>query len=234
MLPEVAKLLTLQDRDQRIKALQTELTNIPRDIQAKEAQIDTSAKKLDDAKSRLKQIEVERKALELQVETKQTAIAKYKGQQLQTRKNDEFTALRHEIESAEQAISALEDSELVLMEETEKLQPVAAAAEATHRDEKQSLTAQISTLRESGKNVTDRLGELQLTRASLTEGIDEDLLETYARLFKSKGGNALVELDGDVCTGCHVRVTTQTALAVRNEKSLVNCPNCGRFLHLPA
>ena len=51
---------------------------------------------------------------------KQAAIARYKSQQQQTRKNEEFAALHHEIEHAEKDIVTLEDSELELMEAYDK------------------------------------------------------------------------------------------------------------------
>ncbi|MGH8047174.1 MAG: C4-type zinc ribbon domain-containing protein [Chthoniobacterales bacterium] len=43
-----------------------------------------------------------------------------------------------------------------------------------------------------------------------------------------------MEIEHEVCTGCHTKVTTQTSLAVKADKVLVHCPNCGRILHLPA
>ena len=67
----------------------------------------------------------------------------------------------------------------------------------------------------------------------LTEGVDEDLLDRYNRLFKSKGGIALVTVEHGVCTGCHMQVNTQTVLEVRAEKEIIGCPQCGRILYEP-
>ena len=57
---------------------------------------------LEAAKIRVKQIESERKRLDLEVEAKKTQIEKYANQQLQTRKNEEYKALAHEIEMAKE------------------------------------------------------------------------------------------------------------------------------------
>lgn len=234
VLPELEKLLTLQERDQRIRAFQIELTAIPDERRLKEKQIADSAARLEIAKTRMKQIEVERKKLEGDAQVKRDAITRYKQQQMQTRKNEEFAALKHEIEAAEKVIVTIEDREIELMEEVEQLRPAVAEAESTHIAEKSKLESQISELGKKAENIQARITELTAGRPALAEGIDEDLLDQYTRLFKSKGGNALVELEHEVCTGCHMKVTTQVALAVQGGRHIVHCSNCGRILHLPA
>jgi predicted nucleic acid-binding Zn-ribbon protein len=234
MLPEVEKLLTVQERDQRIRAFQLELHAIPEEQKFKEKQIADAAARLEAAKTRMKEIEVDRGKLQVDSQAKRDAIARYKTQQFQTRKNEEFAALGHEIGAAEKAIVGFEDRELELMEEVENLRPVVAEAERAHKEEKAKLDAQIAELAKKAENIRARLDELAAGRPALVEGIDEDLLDNYNRLFKSKGGSALVELDHEVCTGCHMKVTTQVALAVKGDKTMVHCPNCGRILHLPA
>ena len=84
---------------------------------------------LDQAKQRAQNNEVERRKLQLDVEGKRTAIGRFKTQQQQTRKNDEFQALNNEIKHAEDNIQALEDRELELMEQAEALQRTTAVAE---------------------------------------------------------------------------------------------------------
>ncbi len=231
MLQEIETLLTVQDRDQRIRALKLELAAIPDEKAAKEKQIASSAARLDAAKTRLRAIELERKNLELEVATKRGNIARYKSQQLETRKNEQFSALGHEIETAERSIRDLEDRELDLMEETESLQPAVVEAERAHSEERDKLERQIVELGKKKDNVESSVAELLASRPALTEGIDEDLLDQYDRIFKGKQGTAIVELDGGNCTGCHVKVTTQTVLAVKASKEIVHCPNCNRLLY---
>src|SRR5208282_6249399 len=85
--------------------------------------------KFDELKNKTRLIETERKKIDLDVQTKQAAIARYRSQQQTTRKNEEFAALNHEIEHAEKEISALEDSELELMEAYDKGLATVATAE---------------------------------------------------------------------------------------------------------
>lgn len=234
MLTEVEKLLTLQARDQRIRSFQLELHAIPEERRLKEKQIADAAARLEASKSEMRAVEVERHRLEVDAQAKRDQITRYRQQQMQTRKNEEFAALGHEIAAAEKAITAIEDRELELMEKAESLRPAIAESERAHTEERARLEAQMVELGKKAANLEAALADLIATRPPLTEGIDEDLLEQYTRLFKSKNGLALVELDHEVCSGCHVKVTTQTSLEVRAEKVITHCPNCGRILHLPA
>ena len=234
MLDAIERLLALQDRDQKLRTLRLELQAVPTEIASKQKLIADSAARLELARTRAKAIEVEKKSLQVEAASKRDQIARYKTQQLQTRKNEEYTALTHEISNVENLIAQIEDKELALMEETDSLAPQIAAADKTHADEKARLEGQIALLREKEGNLKTRIEEVQKSRASSLEGIDEELLESYERLFETKNARAVVSVEHDVCTGCHMKITAQTSLALRSDKSIVSCPQCGRLLHLPA
>src|ERR1051326_5586893 len=85
-------------------------------------------------KQKARQVEVDRKNLELDVGTRAESIARLKTQQYQTRKNDEFRAIGHEIERYENEIRKLEDQELELMIEADKLKAEVEVADKTARE----------------------------------------------------------------------------------------------------
>jgi predicted nucleic acid-binding Zn-ribbon protein len=95
---ELEQLLVLQDRDQKIKQVEAELKTIPQQRRTLEAQLASSAAGLEALKQKARQVEVERKKLELDVGTRTDTISRLKTQQYETRKNDEFQAMGHEIE----------------------------------------------------------------------------------------------------------------------------------------
>lgn len=234
MLDVIEKLLALQDRDQRLKAFQTELTHIPEERKSREKQIADSAVRLEESRTRVKQIEVEKRNLETEAQAKRDSIARYKQQQLQTRKNEEYSALAHEIETAEKVIRTIEDQELELMDEAEKLKPAVAEAEKVHAAEKEKIEQILSGLTDKKTNLDARVSEIKSDRTRLSEGIDEDVQELYDRLFKTKQGTVVVPLEHDVCMGCHMKVTSQTSVQLKAQKDIVHCPQCGRMLYLPA
>ena len=98
MLDAIEKLLILQDRDWRIRRLRAELAHIEPQRQEFRARAAGAQTALENAKMRVRQLESNRKDLELEVEGKKKQIERYANQQLQTRKNEEYRALTHEIE----------------------------------------------------------------------------------------------------------------------------------------
>jgi len=233
MLDVIEKLLTLQDRDQRLRSFQSELNHLPEERKAREKQIADSAARLDQGKLRAKGIEVEKRNLEVEAQAKRDLIARYRQQQLQTRKNEEYAALAHEIEAAEKIIASVEDRELDLMEELEKLTPQLATAEKLHADERSKLQNILDSLESKKNNLEARVSELKSDRQRHAEGIDDEVLSLYEHLFKTKHGTALATLEHEVCMGCHMKVTAQTIVQVRAARQIIHCPQCGRILYMP-
>src|SRR6202022_2990434 len=104
MLPEIEQLLVIQDRDQKIKAHQIELNSVPLERQRIEQTLKNRIDAFDQMKLRGKEIEVHRKKLELDANSRRDTIAKNKIQQCQTRKNKEFKAMGKSIARLEQGI----------------------------------------------------------------------------------------------------------------------------------
>ena len=231
MQSELEQLLVLQDRDQKIRQIQTETKTLPLQRKNLETQLAASIANLETLKQRARQLEVDRKRLELDVGVRTDSVAKLRTQQYETRKNDEFAAMAHEIERYQKEISEIEDRELELMEQQDKLKVEVAAEEKKAAGTKDSIARQVTDLEAKGKTLAARLDELTKERAELASKIDEDVIDRFERLFASKGDAAVVALEHDVCTGCHMKITTQTVVRVKGGKEIVSCEQCGRILY---
>ena len=231
MLADIEQLLILQDRDRKIRALRTELKLAPTERKALEEKLATAGKQLESAKLKGKEIEVERKRLENEAQAKRDTIAKYQTQKFQTRKNEEFQALNNEIKRYEGEVQTIEDHELELMEQAEAQKATIAAAEKDAAAVKEMVSRQLSGLEAKLTAIDAQLRELDAERANLAGLIDEDLLDTYNRLFQSKGDNAVSALEHEVCTGCHMKVTASTSARVKARREVVHCEQCGRILY---
>jgi len=231
MLETIEKLLVLQDRDRKIHRVQQELAHISPERETLRARAAATQTQLETAKNRVKQIESERKQRDLEVEAKKSQIEKYLNQQLQTRKNEEYKALAHEIEMAKEAIFKIEDQEIVLMEQAEVAQKEVAHATAEAATAKKLVEDQIAQLNQREENLKKELAELQGGRGVLAEAVDESTRNRYERLFKSKGDNAVVGIAHSVCGGCHMKLPAQTILSCKAQSEIVTCNNCGRILY---
>ena len=231
MLQTIEKLLVLQDRDRKIHRVQEELAHISPERESLRAKASSTQAQLDAAKNRVKQIESERKRLEIEVESKKSQIEKYANQQLQTRKNEEYRALAQEIEHCKTEITNIEDKEIELMEQAEAAQKEVLRAMANASEAKKLLDSQVAQLDQREANLKKELGELQTGRAELASAVDETARVRYERLLKSKGDNVIVGIAHGVCGGCHMKLPAQILVNCRSEKELVGCSNCGRILY---
>jgi uncharacterized protein len=231
---ELEQLLVLQDRQQRIRHLETEIKTLPLERAYLESQLAATAAGVESLKQKGRLVEVERKKLELDVGTRTESIARLKTQQYQTRKNDEFQAIAHEIERYENEIRKLEDQELELMIEADKIKSELEAADQSARATKDSISRQLTDLEIKSKALEKQQAELTSEREALASKIDADVLDQFERLFNSKGDAAIVAVEHGVCTGCHMKVTTATAARVKAGKEIVSCEQCGRILYLGA
>jgi predicted nucleic acid-binding Zn-ribbon protein len=228
---ELEQLLILQDREQKIRQIRAEIETVPLQRKSLEAQLAATKASVEALKHRARQVEIDRKKLELDVGTRTESISRLKTQQYQTRKNDEFQAIGHEIERYENEIRKIEDEELELMVLSDKVKAELAEEEKKAAAVQQSVTRQTSDLDQKSEALESQLQGLAKERSELATHIDEDLLGLFERLFKSKGDAAVVAVEHGVCTGCHMKVTTATASRVRAGKEIVSCENCGRILY---
>ena len=204
---------------------------MPQQRQNLEAQLAASAAAFNALKSKAQHVEMDRKKLELDAGTRRESVNRLKTQQYETRKNDEFRAMGNEIERYEKEIQQIEDQELELMDQAEKIKGELAAEDKKATGARESIARQMADLDEKGKALDAQLKQLSAERTELAGKVEEDLLSRFERLFASKGDAAVVALEHEVCTGCHMKVTTQTAHRVRNGKEIVSCEQCGRILY---
>lgn len=230
MLSVIEKLLILQDRDRQISKLQEELSGIDPERQQLQSQLAGTQKGLDAAKHKVKQLESDRKKLELDVEAKKLLIEKYSLQQFQTKKNEEYRALAHEIETCKEGIGKLEDQQLELMEQGDVAQRDVAAQTRAFNEAKNALESRIGDLGEREGGLKKELTELQANRGELAEAVEEDVRGKYERLLKQKGSNVVVGIQHGVCGGCHMQLSRSTLVGCQADQEIVTCINCGRIL----
>lgn len=231
MLPEIEQLLIIQDRDQKITKLNSDIERLPLEEQQAKQRLKSVIESVNTAESEIKGNEVEISKIELDIDTRKDSITKLKNQQLETKKNEEFAAMEHSITNYQDEISKLEDSQLELMEKGEELNTSLEEANDIHTKEQKVVDAELAIIKERKIQFSKKIEELKSDREKIASNIDNDLLDQYNRIFKSKKGVAVSELVNDICSGCHMKVTPTTAGMVRAEKVVSTCDQCGRILY---
>ena len=231
MFEVIEKLLILQDRDKQIRRVRMELAHIEPERQVLKTKANGAQAALDKAKLRVKELESRRKDLELEVQSQKQLIERYANQQLQTRKNEEYRALAHEIETCKANIFKIEDQEIELMEQGESAQKEVSNATRLSAEAKKLMDDQIAQLGTREDNLKGELSELESNRGEMAAAVDDSARGRYERLIKSKGENVVVGVQHGVCGGCHMRLPAQILVSCQAQQELVSCTNCGRILY---
>ncbi len=231
MLPVIENLLILQDRDRKIMRVEAELANLAPERAALDQRTKRAQDHLENSKQKSKQIESDRKKLELDVEAKKQQIEKYSLQQFQTKKNEEYRALAQEIEHCKAAITKLDDEQLVLMEQleaaTKELNEVQKSTSAALKEVELARTA----LADKEVRLKKELADLKSDYNRLTDAVEEGVRDRYVRLRKQRGATTVVGVDRGMCGGCHMKLPMQVVLSCKAQQEIVTCPNCSRILY---
>ncbi|MEM0896278.1 MAG: C4-type zinc ribbon domain-containing protein [Verrucomicrobiota bacterium] len=231
MLEDIKKLLIIQDRDQAISRNEKELTRLPGEEELARQKLAGDNAAVETADKAVKENAIAIKNLEIDVETRRDTITKLKTQQYETKKNEEFQALTNEIERYGKEIEKLEDEELELMETAETLKADLGNAREKQGETQELVDEDLAQIDLRKKNRESELEELRKDRAELAGEMDEATLDRYTRIFAKKGDAAVVPLNNGICGGCHMKVTNATFSAVKNEKEIAYCEQCGRILY---
>lgn len=232
MREDVKRLLALQETDQRIEALEAELVRIPQLQEAAKERLANDTAALATAKSNYQVNEVEIKTVELDIGTRKNSIDRLKNQQFETKKNEEYTKLGEEVKRYEAQVDERETRELELMEVADGLRAKIAEAEAALAKTQGFVNEEIAELESRANDRKAELAAAKTTRErQFAEVGDDDLLDSYARLFNKREGHAVVKVTTErSCTSCHVQVTPATYALAQSGAAIANCDNCGAIV----
>jgi predicted nucleic acid-binding Zn-ribbon protein len=230
MLPDIDKLLELQVADKEIRKLQEEVAALPKRVAVIEQKLAGTKAHLEKVRAAAKGDEANRKKFEANIKDLQGKISKYRDQSLDVKTNEQYKALLHEIQFAEQEIRMNEDRILEVMVNVDAREKEVKVAEAELKAE----TAEIEKEKEEARKVTaedqKKLAEWNAKRDGLRKGISEDLLRHYERVMKFRG-SGLAEVRDHKCMGCQVMLRPQTYNEVRNGEKVMICESCSRVYY---
>jgi uncharacterized protein len=231
--PALGQLLILQDRDIRRHGLDAQAKAVPKEIAAVEAKIAAERGAIDAAKAEMRGLESQKKLLETEIGGNEERIAKYRTQQLSVKKNDEYQALGHEIETALGKNQELEGKELELMYSIDSAKGRFQAAEATLKANITGHETKISVLKERGVNLAAELTAAEADFAASRAPLGDPDLRIYDRVA-ARNLPAVVAIRGGKCGGCHLKVSSEVESTARGKAPVVGfptCDQCGRIVY---
>lgn len=230
--PQIEKLLIVQHHDIELLKIQQDLTRLPAEKKAAEAAIEKEKATIEAARQSLLAKELARKEMDAEVKTKEGALLRFRTQQTEVKKNDEYKALTHQIEQTEAEISDLEEREIELLLEIDSTKEAYETEATTIASRIEAHRRGIDVLKERETNLAASLADAKAKVAESRVAVDTLYLEQYDQVKNNvKRPPHIVKIVAQKCGGCHLKVSNDVARMVLKAGEAHFCDQCSRMVY---
>lgn len=144
----------------------------------------------------------------------------------------DLQALQHELQSLARRQGELEDVEIEIMERAEGLESETTELQTRQRELGEALT-RLEEVRDASFVGLDREAEtVAAPRASIVDGVGDDLVTLYEKIRASSGGVGAAALHQRRCGGCQLELNQVEigTIAKADPDEVFRCEECRRIL----
>jgi predicted nucleic acid-binding Zn-ribbon protein len=183
-----------------------------------------------DARNRVGDLELELKRSENDLELVENRIAKDNERLTSTSSAKDAQGIEHELTTLAKRKSELEDTELGIMEDLEKVRAELAEAESAKAAAEGELIRLKSALATDTAGLDSARAELASKRSALVGLIEPELAVAYQR--KADRNVAAGKLVGRECGACRLSITATNLeeIVALPADEIAECPNCQAYL----
>lgn len=143
----------------------------------------------------------------------------------------EMEFLREQVQVLRKKLDQLSEEALRLMEAVEEDAQRLAEEEEKHKERRALLEGELQGLGERREGLKRELAELERKRDEALAQLPSPIRQKYEQL-RAVLPNPVVYVDGQSCSGCHLKLSEATMVKLREGREVVTCENCSRFLLL--
>jgi predicted nucleic acid-binding Zn-ribbon protein len=231
MLPDLERLIRLQELDTAADEARRAVDGIPSRVDDLDARLSARTTAVDAAGARLEYKKNERRTVEKDLAEVQGRLSRFKEQLMAVKTNKEYTAVQHEIATAQTEVQRTEDTILEQMLEVDDLAADVEAAERALHAERAEIDREHATLNDERAELERRLSGTSDERMKLTEHIGAAARQLFETVARERRGVAVVEARDGLCTVCHVRLRPQMFNQILRNTELIQCEHCLRILY---
>jgi hypothetical protein len=232
MSPDLERLVKLQHLDSMIHDARLAIAAHPQRLAAAETRRADAEASVEAARQRFKDSQDARRVLEKDAALYQSRLTKFKDQLSSVKTNREYTAMQHEIATAETDLGAAEEKVLERMMEGDAMAAELKHAETALASLRKEIEAEKKELAEDLTSVQQSLAGASESRASLVKDLEPRLFALFEQVARVRKGVALCSATRDgLCSVCHVRLRPAVFQQVRHNDTIVQCDSCQRILY---
>ncbi|MEP6783530.1 MAG: C4-type zinc ribbon domain-containing protein [Acidobacteriota bacterium] len=234
MLPDLERLIQLQEIESRAAVANKAIADAPGRIAALDALLQSATTALATAKQSLTDNQTARRSIDKDLASAQQRHEKYKEQVMAVKTNEQLHAMQHQIKAVEDEVGLHEERVLINMMAADEINAAIKKAEAALKAAQSKVAAERATIESEAKTHQATVAECAAARTTVVAAMDnKGAIETFQRIAKVRG-TAVARAEGERCTVCQVRLRPAVFTEVRKNGSLVQCDSCNRILYFVA
>ncbi len=225
-------LRTLHQLHRQSTDLRNRLDRGPKQIAARANHVKHLESELEVAKEALKKLKLKVSERELTLKERESRILDVKAKLNSCGSNREYQAFVEQIAADEQANSVLSDEILELFDKVTESEESVKQAEGALQQSRTQWKEVSERVASEKPSIEADLQDVESRLQQSEQSLPEDVRQSYERVVRAHGEEALAPLDEENCGGCFQRITAQ----MQNELvlgKLVFCKSCGRLLYAP-
>jgi predicted nucleic acid-binding Zn-ribbon protein len=237
MGPVLNGLIKLQSIENRLGAAKAKLTRCRRNVIIQENKVRSFQNVLEAKKEEIQLTKVQSNRLELELKSRDEAIARLRASLNTAKTNKEYAAVLTQLNTTKADNSKIETQILELLRDIE-------TDEAESEDLRKQIDEHKKKLEQIRKETEVLSAEYQSKIEEIQKEWDEqarmippNALEVFKRVAETYDGEALAvveEQEGKTerysCGGCFMGITAESVNVLMTKDDLIRCPNCTRIL----
>ena len=234
MKVEITNLVKLQKLDDVIRALESRLAEIPKEVETLEKEIATEKANLKAAEDSLAVAQKDQRTAEGELSSAEDRLSKYQTQLMSVKSNDEYKAMQRQMEVTKSEIGDVETKILEGLDASEELEGKRATREQELADGQKKVAGMEKELEAEKAKLEAELVTQKDGRKVVLDVIPEAMLGEYQNIAKTRGGIAMAAAVEERCQICMVRIRPQVFHELRMYEKFHHCASCGRILYFLA
>ena len=231
MHADLQSLLTLQEHDKAIMAIEGELAAFNPEIESLDAELARAQAERDAAVKGAEDAEQRRAELEGKIESYRVMQERRRQRLEWVRGAKEASTLMAELDLA-RTVLAKEEAEWI--RSADRVQEAARRVEESERLLEEARAAQTprrEAIAAGQAACSDRLGEARNQRDAAARGVKAPLRSQYERILRGRAPLALYALHGEACGHCYTAVPLHRRQDILNGQAVVTCEACGVMVY---
>lgn len=207
-----------------------ELGDLPQQVEKLKKTLEEGGQAIENYQEETKDNLSKRKALELEIDSFNEQLNKYKEQLFLVQTNREYDAINSEIDKVQEKINENETTVLQLYAREEELKELLEEQREVQASASEEYKRKDAELVKKLDETEDEKIQLEHEREKLIRSLKKPVYNHYERIRLARDGKGLAYVYSNACGGCYSTIPPQRLVEIENMTDFIFCETCGRIL----